>query len=160
MSGCFGENCALRCDHCGFCAHYFRCSWAAFIDSKFETCKHIHLVGRFRRSDLTEWRMVPSPEPIFPEVPEPDDTTTANDRECRIGTVKTRFLQIASRTSEVGKKKTHTYYHNKMRGIARAVHTVLENDDMLCYLERASAKIASQLKKVVTSEPLACNAVA
>ncbi len=107
MSGCVGDNCALRCDDCDFCVHYFRCSCAAFFDFKFETCKHIHLVGRFLRSDLTEWRVVPSPEPTFPQVPDPDDTTAENDRECRIGIVKTRFLQVASRTPEVGNKKSY-----------------------------------------------------
>ncbi len=107
MAGCAGQNCPLACGDCDFCAHYFNCTCAAFCDSKFESCKHVHLVGRFLQSSRTEWKMLPDPEPTFP-APATDEQETdvenarLNDAlGARFSLISARFSQMSARFSEM-----------------------------------------------------------
>ncbi len=108
MAGCVGQNCPLTCGDCDFCAHYFNCTCAAFLDSKFESCKHVHLVGRFLQSNGTEWRMLPDPDPSYPE-PAPDEEESEEGYSenfqlrdalsVRFSQIGARFMQMASQIS-------------------------------------------------------------
>ncbi len=107
MAGCVGQNCPLTCGDCDFCAHYFNCTCAAFCDSKFESCKHVHLVGRFLQSNRTEWKMLPDPDPSYPE-PATDDEQEMQGADlenarlsARLSLISTRFTQISARFSQM-----------------------------------------------------------
>ncbi len=103
MAGCVGQNCPLKCGDCDFCAHYFNCTCAAFCDSKFESCKHVHLVGRFLQSNRTVWKMLPDPEPSYPElVTDEQETEEANLENLRLRDAQSaRFSQISARLSQM-----------------------------------------------------------
>ncbi len=140
MAACVGQNCPLTCGDCDFCAHYLNCTYAAFSASKFESCKHVHLVGRFLQSNGAEWMMLPDPEPSFPEPAldeqEPEEDNSENfrlrDLSVRCSKIGARFVhmasQISSGTLEIGIVVNGSDCLNYMRYFRRCRNALLRQN--------------------------------
>ncbi len=83
-----GPFCGLSCGKCDFCVHQYSCSCPAFMRLGINSCKHIHLLGRY----LMEEKSRGAGDDVQMETEMPD--------ECLV-----RELEVTTRTEEQTEKK-------------------------------------------------------
>ncbi len=96
LGGCQGPSCPLKCNDCDFCAQHMGCDCPYLVQPRSDSCLHVHLVGRFLKTAMGSWVLLPvgpleDPVPAFDAVvanAPPDATRKARFQKSPVRCVK------------------------------------------------------------------------